>query len=62
MLLIKGGTIHDSITPTSYVSDILVSDGRIEKIAPNIELPAGARVFRQKDLTYIPDLLTFILI
>ena len=31
MLLIKGGTIHDSITPTSYVSDILVSDGRIEK-------------------------------
>ncbi|MBR0464388.1 MAG: amidohydrolase [Clostridia bacterium] len=39
MLLIKGGLIHDAVNREPYVGDILVEDGKIKKIAPNIDAP-----------------------
>ena len=36
MLLIKGGTIHDAVKEKPYVADILVKDGKIQKIGKNL--------------------------
>lgn len=38
MLLIKNGTIHDAIHKEPYVADILISDGKIDKIESTIEI------------------------
>ncbi len=37
MLLIKGGLIHNAVSPEPFVGDILVAEGKIAKIAPHIE-------------------------
>lgn len=44
-LLIKGGNVHDGLLEKPYVADILICDGKIEKIAPEISLPQSAKVF-----------------
>ena len=36
-LLIKNGCIHDAVHPESYTADILVADGKIARIEPEIE-------------------------
>lgn len=37
MILIKQGTIHDSVHEEAYQADILIADGKIKKIAPILE-------------------------
>lgn len=37
MLLIKQGTIHDAVHEEAYQADILITDGKIKKIAPVLE-------------------------
>lgn len=37
MILIKQGTIHDSVHEEAYQADILITDGKIKKIAPILE-------------------------
>lgn len=37
-MIIKNGLIHDAINEKPYIADILVKDGKIEKIAENIEV------------------------
>lgn len=35
-LLLKSGLVHDAIHETPYIADILIIDGKISKIAPNL--------------------------
>ncbi len=44
MLLIKNGRIHDMVDERPYEADILVKDGKIEKIGKGLAAPAGAEV------------------
>lgn len=44
MLLIKNGTIHDAIHKEPYVADILVSNGKIEKIELDINIVSKEKV------------------
>ena len=44
MLIIKNGLIHNAVTPEPFSADILVKDGKIARIAPDI-FCEGACVF-----------------
>lgn len=44
MLLIKNGNVHNAIVEEAFKADILISDGKIEKIAENIECPEAETV------------------
>ncbi len=44
MLLIKNGRIHDMVDEKPYEADILVKDGKIEKIGKGLTAPADAEV------------------
>ena len=43
-MLLKNGTIHDAIHPQSYQADILIRDGVIAAIAPNLSPAEGEEV------------------
>ncbi len=53
MLLIKNGLIHNAVTPTPFVADILVDGGKIVKIAENIPCEE-ANVFDATGLNVYP--------
>ncbi len=38
MLCIKNGNIHNAITEEAFVADILIEDGKIKEIAPNLQI------------------------
>jgi imidazolonepropionase-like amidohydrolase len=40
---IQGGTIH-TLTGESYVGTVVVRDGRIEAVGPNVQAPTGAEI------------------
>ncbi|MGT2745213.1 dihydroorotase [Streptococcus phocae subsp. phocae] len=55
MLLIKNGRVMDPKTQMDQVADVLVSDGKILKIAPNIDAD-GAQVIDATGLVVAPGL------
>lgn len=44
MKLIKGGLVHDAVQRNPYVADILIEQGKISKVAPNIDAPSGCEI------------------
>lgn len=52
MLLIKNGKIHDAVTPAPYVADILIENGKIAMIAPDIQ--ADAEIFDAQGMDIYP--------
>lgn len=44
MICIKNGTVYNAVTPEGVVADILVEDGKIKEIGPNIEVGAEVEV------------------
>lgn len=53
-LIIKGGEIHDAIHEKGFTGDILVKDGKIEKIGKSIKAPKGAQVVDASGLKVYP--------
>lgn len=43
-IIIRGGLVHDGITPEASIRDILIVDGKITRIGRNLRSPAGATV------------------
>lgn len=52
MLLIKNGIIHDAIHPAPYAADILIENGKIAAVAPNLQ--ADAEVFDAQGMEIYP--------
>ena len=52
-ILIKNGMLHDAVHPESYQSDILIVDGKIARIAPQIDEP-GAEIIDAKGCEVYP--------
>ena len=53
MLLIKNATILDAVHPEPYQADILIEDGKIKQIAPDMQAN-GAEVFDATGLYAFP--------
>ncbi len=53
MLLIKKGLIHNAVSPEPFIADILVENGKIKKIAPNISCE-DAEIFDASGLEIYP--------
>lgn len=53
-LLIKGGEIHDAVHEKGFIGDILVRDGKIEKIGKSIKAHKGAEVIDAAGLQVYP--------
>lgn len=47
-LLLKNGTIHDAVHRDAYTADLLIENGKIAAIGPDLTAPEGAEV---RDLT-----------
>ena len=58
-MLIKAGMLHTMTEQGSFTGDILVKDGRIAALAPELQLPeeASACVMDAKGLTVLPGLI-----
>ncbi len=54
MLCIKNGLIYDAINRDPYLADILIDNGVIVAIAPDLDVPEGAQVFDATDLFVYP--------
>lgn len=54
MLCIKNGLIHDSINRAPYTADILIDNGVIVAIAPDLHVPGGAEIFDASGLEVYP--------
>lgn len=52
--IIKGGEIHDAVHEKAFIGDILVKDGKIEKIGKSIKAPNGAEVIDATGLQVYP--------
>ena len=44
MICIKNGTVYNAITPEGIVADILVENGKIKEIGPNLSVGAGVEI------------------
>ncbi len=53
MLLIRGGMVHDAVRREPYAADVLIQEGKIERIAPGISCE-GAEVFDAAGLQVYP--------
>ena len=53
-LLIKGGTVHTITRGVIHDGQILVNNGKIEKVGKNLPLPEGVRVIEAKDGWIMP--------
>ena len=53
-LLIKNGEVHDAVNAEGYLSDILVEDGKIAKIAEGIRKSRDCEVFDASGLRVYP--------
>ena len=42
--LIRGGNIHNAIVPEAFVADILIENGKIAAIGPELPVPGGTEV------------------
>lgn len=54
MLLIKNGLIFDAVREEPYAGNILIEDGLIAAIGPDVTAPEGADVFDAKGLNVYP--------
>jgi len=57
MLCIKNGLIYDAISANPYYSDILIKNGKIEKIEKNIQINKETKVIDASDLNIYPGLI-----
>jgi len=55
-LLIRGGRVVDPANQRDGEMDLLISEGKIAKVARHLEAPAGAHVFDAKGLIVAPGL------
>jgi hypothetical protein len=53
-LLIKGGTVQTITRGVIYDGQVLIKNGKIEKIGTNLPLPEGARIIEAKDGWIMP--------
>ena len=44
MICIKNGTVYNAVTPEGVVADILVENGKIKEIGPNLSVGANVEV------------------
>ena len=44
MICIKNGTVYNAVTPEGVVSDILVENGKIKEIGPNLSVGAEVEI------------------
>ena len=56
-LLIKGARVIDPATRTDFVGDILLEGGRVGKLAPRIEPPAGGEILEAAGKVACPGLI-----
>ena len=54
MLCIKNGLIHDSVNRDPYLADILIDNGVITAISPDLETPDDAEIFDATGLSVYP--------
>lgn len=54
-LVIRGGTVHP-ISDDPFVGTVVVSDGRIAEVGPDVEAPAGAEVIDASGLHVYPGM------
>lgn len=54
MICIKNGTVYNAVTPEGVIADILVENGKIKEIGPNIELGADVKVIDATDKYVYP--------
>lgn len=54
MIIIRNGLVHDAIHETPYTADIVVENGKISAIAPNVTVPADAEVIDAAGLEVYP--------
>ena len=40
-VLIRGGLVHDAVNETPYIADVLLADGKIAAIGPDLSAPEG---------------------
>ena len=43
-VLIRGGLVHDAVNETPYIADVLLADGKIAAIGPDLSAPEGCEV------------------
>ena len=53
---ILGGRLFDSIAGSFARLDLLVRDGKVARLAPTVEIPAGAEIVNASGLLVTPDL------
>ena len=54
MLCIKNGLIHDAVNRDPYIADILIDNGVITAIAPELSIPEGTEIFNASGLLVYP--------
>ncbi len=54
MYLLRGGIVHDAIHPAPYAADILIRDGKLTAIGPDLPCPDGAEVVPADGLQVYP--------
>lgn len=57
MLCIKNGLIYDSVSEQPFYRDILVNNGKIEKIEQNIPVSKETKVIDASNLNIYPGLI-----
>jgi dihydroorotase len=53
-LLIKNGRVIDPASATDQLADILIRDGVIAAVGPDLEAPGGAQIFDATGLIVAP--------
>lgn len=56
-LLIKGGRVIDPAQNYDRIADVLIKDGAVEKVAPDLKAPSGAEVIDAGGLIVAPGLI-----
>lgn len=51
---IMGATVFDATGAEPHVANVVVKDGRIAAVGPNVKAPKGAKVIRAKGLALVP--------
>ena len=54
LLCIKNGRGHDAVNPTPYTADLLIEDGKIKAIGPQLPLPEDCEVLDATGLQVYP--------
>lgn len=55
-ILVKNGMIHDAVRRDPYQADLLIKDGKIAAIAPDLPLPEGAETIDASGLQVWPGM------